>query len=240
MVSGIPRTPPGTPPDTPPESPPAPRTPSITPPASPLDSQLVTTEESEGPKVEGVKRKVNDGDMWSTGTNQEDDMKMDYSSSEPEKSDNRQELVTAIEGEKVTAWDESMRDDTESHILQKVEPKSEGPTLPILQDSDSAQSVTQELKSPVSEKTDSQQMSRTMDTIPEPVPKPVFEMPPEFPPRPYIQDDQLVFDFLVSGLDYEDASYLKIGFERLMQVGSDSIADAHWAFHPSILFIENF
>ena len=83
-------------------------------------------------------------------------------------------------------------------------------------------------------------MSRTMDTIPEPVPKPVFEMPPEFPPRPYIQDDQLVFDFLVSGLDYEDASYLKIGFERLMQVGSDSIADAHWAFHPSILFIENF
>lgn len=73
------------------------------------------------------------------------------------------------------------------------------------------------------------------ETPPESVDEPVIELPPEFSLRPYWQDDSLVYDFLVSGLDYEDASYMKIGFENLCQVGSDSVANARWSFHPSIL-----
>lgn len=73
------------------------------------------------------------------------------------------------------------------------------------------------------------------EIIPEPIYEPPVVLPPEFSLRPYWQDDGLVYEFLVSGLDYEDASYLKIGFENLLQVGSDSVVNAHWSFHPSIL-----
>ena len=73
------------------------------------------------------------------------------------------------------------------------------------------------------------------EILPEPIYEPVIKLPPEFPLRQYWQDDSLVYEFLVSGLDYEDACYLNIGFENLLQVGSDSVANARWSFHPSIL-----
>lgn len=68
---------------------------------------------------------------------------------------------------------------------------------------------------------------------------PIVELPLQFDLRPYWEDDRLVYDFLLSGLDHEDASYLKIGFESLSQVGSDSVIHAYWSFHTSILFVKN-
>lgn len=56
-----------------------------------------------------------------------------------------------------------------------------------------------------------------------------------FPLRSFEEDDELVYEMLRCGLDYEDARYLKIGFERLLQVGSESVLDAHWGYHPDIL-----
>ena len=67
-----------------------------------------------------------------------------------------------------------------------------------------------------------------------PPPEPVV-LKPTFSPRSYEEDDALVYDMVRWGLDAEDARYLKVGFERLMQVGSESVLDAHWGFHPDIL-----
>ncbi|XP_031568728.1 histone-lysine N-methyltransferase SETD1B-like [Actinia tenebrosa] len=53
-----------------------------------------------------------------------------------------------------------------------------------------------------------------------------------FPVRSFEQDDELVYEFLKSGLDYEDAHFLKVGFDQLVQVCSDSVVGAKWSFHP--------
>lgn len=107
------------------------------------------------------------------------------------------------------------------HISHKVESTTEDSTI-------------ETFKSPeVKQEGEVLPVSKEIKT--EPIYEPAIVLPPEFPLRPYWQDDGLVYDFLVSGLDYEDASYLKIGFENLLQVGSDSVANALWSFHPSIL-----
>ena len=74
----------------------------------------------------------------------------------------------------------------------------------------------------------------------EPLPSPVPQSPPALPKqlfqhRTFEEDDELVYKLLKSGLDYEDAFYLKVGFERLLQVGSESVSKAHWTYHPDIL-----
>lgn len=56
-----------------------------------------------------------------------------------------------------------------------------------------------------------------------------------FQHRSFEEDDELVSELLKSGLDYEDAYYLKVGFERLLQVGSESVSNVRWTFHPNIL-----
>lgn len=60
-----------------------------------------------------------------------------------------------------------------------------------------------------------------------------------FPVRSFKKDDELVYEFLQSGLDYEDAHFLKVGFDQLNQVCSESVADAKWSFHPDILTYTN-
>lgn len=59
---------------------------------------------------------------------------------------------------------------------------------------------------------------------------------PQFPVRSFEADDELVYEFQRVGIDAEDCYYLKVGFEQLQQVGSDSVVDAHWSSHPHILF----
>ena len=59
---------------------------------------------------------------------------------------------------------------------------------------------------------------------------------PQFPVRSFEADDELVFEFLKLGVDSEDANFLKVGFEQLQQVGSESVMDAHWSDHPYILY----
>lgn len=55
---------------------------------------------------------------------------------------------------------------------------------------------------------------------------------PQFPVRSFESDDELVYEFHRLGIDAEDCYYLKVGFEQLQQVGSESVVDAHWSFHP--------
>lgn len=55
---------------------------------------------------------------------------------------------------------------------------------------------------------------------------------PQFPVRSFEADDELVYEFQRVGIDAEDCYYLKVGFEQLQQVGSDSVVDAHWSSHP--------
>ena len=59
---------------------------------------------------------------------------------------------------------------------------------------------------------------------------------PQFPVRSFEADDELVYEFHKLGIDAEDCYYLKVGFEQLQQVASDSVVDAHWSSHPNILF----
>ncbi|KAK3734385.1 hypothetical protein QZH41_006203 [Actinostola sp. cb2023] len=56
-----------------------------------------------------------------------------------------------------------------------------------------------------------------------------------FPLRSIEQDDELVYEFLKSGIDYEDAYFLKVGFDQLIQVCSESVVAAKWSYHPDIL-----
>ena len=58
---------------------------------------------------------------------------------------------------------------------------------------------------------------------------------PQFPVRSFESDDELVYEFHRLGIDAEDCYYMKVGFEQLQQVGSESVVDAHWIGHPHIL-----
>ena len=69
-----------------------------------------------------------------------------------------------------------------------------------------------------------------------PVPEPTQVPKPQFPIRSFEADDELVYEFHKLGIDAEDCYYLKVGFEQLQQVASDSVVDAHWSSHPHILF----
>lgn len=69
-----------------------------------------------------------------------------------------------------------------------------------------------------------------------PVPEPTQVPKPQFPIRSFEADDELVYEFHKLGIDAEDCYYLKVGFEQLQQVASDSVVDAHWSRHPHILF----
>lgn len=71
--------------------------------------------------------------------------------------------------------------------------------------------------------------SKAEKKLPPPLPKHVF------PARSFEQDDELVYEFLKTGLDYEDAHFLKVGFDQLAQVCSDSVVGAKWTYHPDIL-----
>jgi hypothetical protein len=106
--------------------------------------------------------------------------------------------------------------------------------LPARVESSTEDSTVETFKSPevLKQGGDVLSLSKEVEPLYE---EPLVELPPEFPLRPYWQDDRLVYDFLVAGLDYEDACYLNIGFENLQQVGSDSVTNANWSFHPSIL-----
>lgn len=55
---------------------------------------------------------------------------------------------------------------------------------------------------------------------------------PQFPVRSFESDDELVYEFHRLGIDAEDCYYMKVGFEQLQQVGSESVVDAHWIGHP--------
>ena len=69
-----------------------------------------------------------------------------------------------------------------------------------------------------------------------PVPELTQVPKPQFPVRSFEADDELVYEFHKLGIDAEDCYYLKVGFEQLQQVASDSVVDAHWSSHPHILF----
>lgn len=60
---------------------------------------------------------------------------------------------------------------------------------------------------------------------------------PQFPVRSFESDDELVYEFHRLGIDAEDCYYMKVGFDQLQQVGSESVVDAHWSSHPHILLI---
>ena len=60
---------------------------------------------------------------------------------------------------------------------------------------------------------------------------------PQFPVRSFESDDELVYEFHRLGIDAEDCYYMKVGFEQLQQVGSESVVDAHWRGHPHILSV---
>ena len=225
-----PHTPPGTPPASPPASPATSRTPSNasnTPVASPVD---VTTIDEGAWRTEGGSDGLNMIAQDKEGTlRSENDIAVELKppdltdSTCKEEIENKQEKLEYISSE---GGDKGLSEDSSivashKHIAHKVETTSE----------DSENFRSPEVKQ------GGEIQPVTKETIPEPVYEPVIELPPEFPVRQYWQDDSLVYDFLVSGLDYEDASYLKIGFENLFQVGSDSVVNAQWSFHPSILFM---
>ena len=73
-----------------------------------------------------------------------------------------------------------------------------------------------------------------------PVPELTQVPKPQFPVRSFDADDELVYEFHRMGIDAEDCYYLKVGFEQLQQVASDSVVDAHWSSHPNILLINGF
>ncbi|XP_028396807.1 histone-lysine N-methyltransferase SETD1B-A-like [Dendronephthya gigantea] len=207
----IPQTPPGTPPKSPPTSPAVSGTPSnasITPTASPID---VTTVDDEGSRTEdtsGLNMLPQDKE-GSLGTPMIEE-------SEQEKA-GEVGILTSDAGEEGMSEASSIAT-PHKHIPGKVESTSEESAVDF-----KTPQVTQ----------GGEELPVSKETPPEPVEEPVIELPPEFPLRSYWQDDRLVYDFLVSGLDYEDASYMKIGFENLCQVGSDSVANARWSFHPT-------
>ena len=68
--------------------------------------------------------------------------------------------------------------------------------------------------------------------VPEPSPP-----QPRFPVRSFESDDELVYEFHRLGIDAEDCYYMKVGFDQLQQVGSESVIDAHWSSHTHILLI---
>lgn len=75
----------------------------------------------------------------------------------------------------------------------------------------------------------------TVDSVLSMLPVPELTPPrPQFPVRPFEVDDELVYEFHRLGIDAEDCYYLKVGFEQLQLVGSDSVVDAHWSSHPHI------
>ena len=77
----------------------------------------------------------------------------------------------------------------------------------------------------------------TVDSVVPRPPAPDLSPPkPQFPVRSFEADDQLVYEFHRLGIDAEDCYYMKVGFEQLQQVGSESVVDAHWSSHPHILF----
>ena len=241
----LPKTPPGTPPETPPATPPhVPRTPSITPPASPMESEMVAVEDEFLDKEDAVavvKTEDKEGGLGLSGIEAKSldttTEVTEYSSDETKSgvSEVKEEQVGMTVDKSSTLEDSISKNskDVQEHIESAQE--STADESKVLTESP----VSTELKSPEvkEEVPDEPEIDVTKETKPDDdVYKPLIAMPPEFPLRPYWQDDQLVYNFLVSGLDYEDATYLKIGFENLVQVGSDSVADGHWSFHPSILF----
>ena len=81
----------------------------------------------------------------------------------------------------------------------------------------------------------------TVDSVQSRHPVPDLSPPkPQFPVRSFEADDELAYEFLRLGIDAEDCHYMKVGFEQLQQVGSQSVLDAHWSSHPDILFIQSF
>lgn len=79
----------------------------------------------------------------------------------------------------------------------------------------------------------------TVDSALTLLPVPELTPKPQFPVRSFEADDELVYEFHRLGIDAEDCYYLKVGFEQLQQVASDSVVDAHWTSHPHILLISN-
>jgi hypothetical protein len=208
----VPQTPPGTPPESPSSTPAISRTPSnasITPTASPVD---VTTIDDEVWGLEQSSDGLNLISQHKEGTfGLPKDVAPDSTSGQ--ETANRKEGMGVSEGDDEGLSEASSIVAPHKHIPPKMQSTSEDSTV-------------ENFKSP-----EVKQGGDPKEILAEPV----VELPPEFALRPYWQDDRLVYDFLVSGLDYEDACYLNIGFENLLQVGSDSVAKAHWSFHPSIL-----
>jgi len=91
-------------------------------------------------------------------------------------------------------------------------------------------------KSPITEEV----VAPTVEKKPEVKEEPLI-LPPVhkqlFLARTFEQDDELVYEFLKSGLDIEDACFLKEGFNQLNQVCSESVIGAKWSHHPDILYI---
>ncbi|CAB3997659.1 histone-lysine N-methyltransferase SETD1B-like, partial [Paramuricea clavata] len=217
----VPQTPPGTPPESPSSTPAISRTPSnasITPTASPVD---VTTIDDEVWGLEQSSNGLNlisqdkEGTFWLPK-----DIAPDSKSADLSESTSGQETVNKQEGMGNCLSEGG--DEGLSEASSIVAPHKH---IPPKMQSTSEDSTVENFKSP--------EVKQGGEVLP--VPKEILaepELPPEFALRPYWQDDRLVYDFLVSGLDYEDACYLNIGFENLLQVGSDSVAKAHWSFHP--------
>ena len=219
----LPHTPPGTPPDTPPATPPLSRTPSnasVTPTASPVD--VTTMEDIWKSDVDNEGYKLTIQDKEGTLESPKDRTPHSMTSQDAVLKQEGEGTLVNEGGDEVLSEASSIIP-AQKHIAHKVAYTSEDSTAD-----------SQHMKSPLL-KTGGEELSVTKETPVEPTYEPVVELPLEFPVRSYWQDDSLVYNFLVSGLDYEDASYLKIGFENLQQVGSDSVANAHWSFHPSIL-----
>ncbi|XP_078363244.1 uncharacterized protein LOC144647329 isoform X3 [Oculina patagonica] len=72
----------------------------------------------------------------------------------------------------------------------------------------------------------------TVDSALTLLPVPELTPKPQFPVRSFEADDELVYEIHRLGIDAEDCYYLKVGFEQLQQVASDSVVDAHWTTHP--------
>ena len=226
----LPQTPPGTPPASPPSTLSLSRTPSnasITPTASPIDVTTIDDEAWETQEGSDRLNLISQDKEGFSGSSK--DVAPNLKPADLAESTSEHETVTKQEGVEnllSEAGDEGLSEASSvvaphKHISHKVQSTSEDSTI-------------ETFKSP-EVKQGGEVLPISKEIIPEPIYEPAVVLPPEFPLRPYWQDDGVVYDFLVSGLDYEDASYLKIGFENLLQVGSDSVANALWSFHPSIL-----
>ena len=224
----VPQTPPGTPPESPSSTPAVATTPSnvsITPTASPIDVTIIDDgawgieKDSDGLKL------ISQDNERTSGLQK--DLTLDLKPSDLTDSTSGQE--TANSQERVESRLGEGGDEGLSEASSIVTPHKH---IPAKVDSTTEDSTFENFKSP-----ELKQGGEVLPVSkePEPIYEPIIELPPEFPLRQYWQDDRLVYDFLVSGLDYEDACYLNIGFENLQQVGSDSVTDASWSFHPSIL-----